>query len=62
MDCKLRIVAVEALKTDVFVIFASKLSIVPVIDWKVSIEPTMASISRTVTMEALKMETFAIDD
>ena len=54
--------AVEALKTDVFVMMDSKLSIRPVIDWKVSIDPTIASMSRTVATEALRMDVFVIDD
>ena len=45
-----------------FVVVACTVPIVPVIVWKVSIDPTMASISSIVATEALRMEVFVIDD
>ena len=41
--CKLMIVAVEALKTDVFVVVASIVVIVPVVDCRVGMVPEVAS-------------------
>ena len=58
--CKLRIVAVDTFRTDVFVVVACIVPIVPVVDCRVGMVPEVACKLRIVAVEALKIDVFVV--